>query len=193
MLAGPWRESQTKSVDLQDSDPDVFAIFALFIHTGKIFSTRPGDVEVYADGSRRDWEWARLAKAWVLGDRLRATAFKDGMADAICDKMVLDRKWPITLHQIIYPGSTPAAKGIRRLCVDIAATKWDARTLKTTMRSEEWNEFFEDVAVRLLQMREQGKENEVVFKAPGCTYHEHVGEGTKCWRSMEFLWTAPRS
>lgn len=190
MLSGPWREARSKSVNLTEDDPDIFAIFALFIHTGKIFSTRDGDIEIYPDGSRRDKEWARLARAWVLGDKLQATAFKEAIADAICDKVVLDRKWPLTLHQIIYSSTTPAVKGVRRLCVDIAVAKWDARTLKCTMRDEEWSEFFEDVAVRLLALRKRGEKcesAEIEFGEPGCRYHAHVAEGTACWSSMEFL------
>lgn len=191
MLSGPWRETQNNTVALTDDDPDVFYIFALFIHHGKIFSTRADDVEVYPDGSRRDREWARLARAWVLGDKLQATAFKDAVADAICDKMALDRKWPITLHQIIYAASTAMARRIRRLCVDIAVTKWDARTLQSTLRDDAWAEFFEEVAMRLMVMRarksEGLKESEIDFERPACLYHEHVAEGKACWKTMDFL------
>ena len=187
MVAGPWREAYSKTVNLAEDDPDIFSIFALFIHTGKIFSTRDGDIEIYEDGSRRDKEWARLARAWVLGDKLQATAFKDALADAICDKIVLDRKWPLTLHQIIYPRTTPAAKGIRGLCVDVAVAKWDVRALKFTMRDEEWSEFFEDAAVRLLAMRKQSEGEEIEFGEPGCRYHGHAVESTACWKGMEFL------
>lgn len=186
MLGGPWHESQTRTVTLEDDDPDVFSIFALFIYTGKIFSARANDVEVYLDGSRRDKEWVRLARAWILGDKLQSTSFRDAVSDAMCDKIVRDKKWPITLHQIIYAETTPVARGIRRLCVDIAVAKWDARTLRGTLRDESWSEFFEDVSVRLMGMREE-RRNKIDFKRQACTYHEHVAAGTGCWKGMEFL------
>lgn len=191
MLSGPWQESRNKTVALGDDDPNIFSIFALFVHCGKIFSARANDVNVYPDGSRRDREWARLARAWVLGDKLQATAFKDAVADAICDKMVLDQRWPITLHQIIYAESTPMARRIRRLCVDIAVTKWNARTLQGTLRDDAWAEFFEDVAMRLMVMRarkhEGLEESRSNFDQPGCLYHEHVAEGKACWKTMDFF------
>ena len=172
---------------MADDDPDIFTIFACFIYSGKILSTRQNDVEVYPDGSRRDREWARLGKAWVLGDKLQATVFKDAVADAICEKVAQERKWPTTLHQIIYPQTTPAARDIRRLCVDIAVSKWAKRTLARTMRNQSWSDFFEDVKVRSLEMQKGEKRSDVDFGRPGCRYHEHVAEATKCWRDMRFL------
>ena len=190
MLARPWRETQTRIVNLPEDDPDLFKIFALFIYTGKIFSPRPNDIEVYPDNSRRDLEWARLAHAWVLGDKVQAMAFKDAITDAICAKIALDRKWPITLHQIIYPGTTAAAEGIRRLCVNIARENWTPLTLKMTLRDEAWSEFFEDLAVVLMEVV-NGRGEKAVAGRPGCVYHEHC-EGTECWMDMEFLWGGGR-
>lgn len=182
MLSGPWRESQTKAVSLTDDDPDVFDVFARFIYTGDIFSSRDGDTEVYPDGSRRDWEWARLARAWVLGDKLQATTFKDAVADAICEKIVRGGKWPTTLHQIIYPNTTASARGIRRLCVDIAVAKWEVNTMKSTLKDEAWCEFFEDVSIRLHMAQKREKAAGIDFERPGCRYHAHVAEGVSCWR-----------
>lgn len=185
MLAGPWLESQTRAT-LPDDDPDVFSLFARFIYTGKICSSQSNDVQVYPDGSRRDLEWPRLARAWILGDKLQSTSFKDAVTDAICENMAREKKWPTTLHQVIYPNTTSAARGIRRLCVEIAVSKWEARTLRATLKDEEWGAFFWDVAVRLMGMREKEKTGKVDFEDAGCRYHAHVAEGTDCWRKVVF-------
>lgn len=162
-----------------DDDPECFEIFARFVYTGRIFCCVDGDT----GDDIGDREWSRLAKCWILGDKLSSTTFKDAISDTICEKFRFTKCSPIDLHQPLYPSSASTAP-IRRLLVDIAVWGWTAETYASRTMHESWNQFFKDLALRLCTVSEQERKDIPPFVNQACKYHEHVAAETPCYRTM---------
>lgn len=118
--------------NLPELDSTLFEIFHLFVIHGQIFSGLDGDYQSsQPDEPFRfvDDEWLRLANAWVLGNFLMSCSFNDAITGAILAKLFEEGKYPVNLHEVIYPKSKKAS-ATRKLLMDIAIHKFQAGDLE---------------------------------------------------------------
>ena len=110
-MAGEWKESAQRTVQLPDVDVEIFALYAHWLYCG----TLP------VIGERRDWtgtmEYLHLAKAYVLGDRLLDTKFQNAVIDAIVEK-----------------SQTAARGGTDRPCLDVIRYTYQSTAESATIR-----------------------------------------------------------
>ena len=167
-------------------DPDAFEIFFCFIYTGRIFCTWDDDFQVsnkFPGANGTDVEWQRLQNAWLIGDKLRSTSFKDAIVDAMIPKVMDTGASPVEMHQHLYPKSS-AASPIRKLLVDIAICGWSGDTMQTRKQISASTTFFFDVAVAMDKIKVSGRQKEAPYsKENTCSYHEH-GEHNPCYKTM---------
>lgn len=97
-----WKEAADGIVNLPDEDSTVFEIFEAFIHSGSVYSQRAGDTFTSVEGETLDHEWTRLADAWLLGETLQASAFKDAVVDACVDKLRQDNSISLRLQRHLW-------------------------------------------------------------------------------------------
>lgn len=172
-----WKENVERVVRLPDCQPAHFQLFFLWLYKRCIFSG--------SDALRGaiDPEWSLLAHAWLLGDYLQATDFKDAITDTLIAKVsdTFLGAWQ-TMHEIIYPRSTHNAP-IRRLIADIAACKWENQDIKTLRVDPEWAEFLPDLSAALAERRGKEFGEDVPWESDRCRYHEHAQAGTPCYSS----------
>ncbi|KAK4920326.1 hypothetical protein LTR49_012108 [Elasticomyces elasticus] len=94
-----WKEAEEGTIYLSDLHPTDFATFANFVYTGRVM-TKSDD---HDEATRSDGEWPRLARAWILGNRLISTSYEDAVLDAVVDKMGPPKYIiPLGFHQNIY-------------------------------------------------------------------------------------------
>lgn len=150
ILSYGFNEDEPQIIILPDVDPDIFQLFANFLRFGKVLSGRHDDLELW--GSHRhyhiDYEWQRLAEAWLLGEKIRSTSFKDAVVDAIALKVDQCHSVPVDMYRLLYTSDIPRYCGIKRLLVDLAVWVWNEETLvseELEAGAERQYEFFEDL------------------------------------------------
>ncbi|KAH7137918.1 hypothetical protein B0J11DRAFT_573932 [Dendryphion nanum] len=113
-LNGNWRESDDKSVPLDDVDPEIFAIYLNSIYHNQL-PVFPASGEVDGGG-----QFETLMKVYVLADKLMDTTTKNTILDAVICR-VRERKIPSPAALTIVYVSTPENDPMRRLVVDVCA------------------------------------------------------------------------
>lgn len=92
-----WKEAEERVIRLPEDSPEYFEAFARFVYTGNIYTHEPSE-------ATRD-EYVRLTGCWALGEKIGSVAFKDAIADAICDTLIATHIFSGTSHERIYPVS----------------------------------------------------------------------------------------
>jgi hypothetical protein len=75
-LNGSWAEADSRVVPLPDDAPPTFAVYRTWLYTGLLACTNGSDSD----------EWELLACAYVLGEKLQDSDFKDTVIDAMVEK-----------------------------------------------------------------------------------------------------------
>lgn len=162
-LGKEWKEGHDNKVHLEEENPEIFKIFQLFLYSGCIYSKKDGDLSDFDEsGHGRDGEWRRLSEAWIFGEVILSTSFKDAVVDAIITKIKLTNQDPTGLHTLIYPVST-SKSGIRTLLVDIAVYSWSDVAFQA-LKSRWPREFFFDVAIAFKKMKNKGWTGEAPYE-----------------------------
>lgn len=84
---------------LPEVEPEIFTIFAGFLSTGRIHlchikqATSP---EAKGSHDNNDWEDV-IAQAWLLGDQLLSSSFKNAVVDKLTDMVSKENKIPKTM------------------------------------------------------------------------------------------------
>jgi hypothetical protein len=119
-LSHEWTESQSRIVNLPTMRAEDFHLYVQCIYTGRLYA-RPSDRKTPFEANHA--EFKRLANAYVLGDYLQDTAFRDTIIDAILECAV---EGPLS---IMYSGcastlylETQEGCPLRKLLIDI--TVW---------------------------------------------------------------------
>lgn len=172
-----WRETEEATVRFPEDDPELFRIFADFVYSGQLDTVRHDDRD---DGF--DDEWKRLGLCWALGEKLLSISFKDAVMDAIVDKIITRRTYPIDLHHTAYSNSSGGNK-MRELLVDVAVWCWKKEDFKDQREKAEGSEFFCDVSMRFCEMKGRVKKATRPWIDAGCQYHEHEGS-EQCYKDM---------
>lgn len=179
-LRNDWRESQQRVIRLPEASPDLFEIFAIFVSSGKIHSSKANEVITIDELNSKDEEWVRLRDSWMLGDVLQSISFKDAITDAIIQKIQESERSPAGMQRTVY-ARTVQDNGLRRLLVDIAPFRWKKETFKTRCNANgALEDFYRDVCARLIE--KQNGETDPLENA-GCRYHDH-GTEKPCYKTM---------
>lgn len=78
-----WKESAEGIVRLPVHSPAAFRMFLAFLYTGHVHSIFTSDSP--SDGDNQEWNY--LEEAWLLGEHLMSTSFKDAIVDTIVLKL----------------------------------------------------------------------------------------------------------
>ena len=169
-------------VRLPGDNPEIFQIFAEFLYDGRIHSTKATDKVPDAEHPGRvDAEWERLARCWILGDKLNCVWFQDASIDAIVQKIMETDRVPKNLHTLVYSHTT-GDNPLKQLVVDIAAWRY-SRDDFLNLDSDcdlELSRFFCDTIARLhkrCNMRKStttpGPGDEPWYESGSDPYHLH--------------------
>ncbi|KAK3619784.1 hypothetical protein LTR56_023798 [Elasticomyces elasticus] len=176
-----WREGQERAVSLPEDKPGHFEIFFNFLNGGQIFSSKEGD---HDPEQNTDLEWSRLIWCWILGQKLLSVTFKDAILDAIVAKMQDQGRYSKALYMQPFDYSTPS-QSLRKLLSDIVVYKWvPLDWTYNTPDIAKYPEHLLDVAMALDAVKWQGRDASPPWANNDCTYHEHVADGTPCYKTL---------
>lgn len=183
-LNGNWAESKDRKMSLPEGNPESFAILVQFLYSGRIYSARDGDITTNKDGKVSDKEWTRLVEAWIMGQSLLSTTFRDAVADAMVTRINECDHCPTMLHTIVYKtGREDSA--MRKLLVDVAVWQWPDAVFQSKPLEAGSEGFWRDIAIALSKIRCSGRQGVDPLKDPGFRYHDHVAEKDKpCYKTM---------
>lgn len=185
MLAHNWKESTDRIVLLPYDDPIIFNIYVQWKYKGKILSATADQ-----DDENQE-EWLRLVQAYVLGDKLQDAAFKDAVLDSIIAKSNVAvngfHYFPIqNITTFIYANTVPKSP-LRRLIVDQHVYHGQATWMENASVDDLDKEFLFDLSIAFLENRPQPLGLAPDKFGVTCMYHEHDGDGSKCYKTKKLL------
>ncbi|KAK4952681.1 hypothetical protein LTR10_009487 [Elasticomyces elasticus] len=174
-----WKEGQERSVSLPEDHAKYFEIFFHFLNSGRVFSDR----DDYNTETKVDYEWFQLINCWALGHKLLSTSFRDAVLDAITTKMMDDNRWCLDLYRESFKKSTPSPK-FRCLLADIVVYMYTDEDWKDCEDIVKFPEHLLDVAKAFDKIKVSGRSATAPWTNNDCTYHEHVADGTPCYKTL---------
>jgi hypothetical protein len=193
-LKKEWKESDDRAINLPDADHKTFTIWVKWVYTGRLFLKKEDDLVTCEGGDTGDvtdkkWldvdneEWLRWGKAYLLGDYLQDTDFKDAVIDSMIAGLLETGYYPYTLASYIYPCSAKTSAH-RKLAVDVFVFYWTRTDLG---EHDQPKEFLLD-ALRFIGpgleagiVGVEGIEN--LFDVNNtCNYHDH-GLDKPCYKT----------
>lgn len=179
-LKKEWAEGENRQIHLRDTDPDVFAVWAKWLYTGRLCYLRA----VY-EGQNKSFfeEFDDWTDIYVLGDYLQDMDFKDAALDAHIEGMLEYDKYIFKLPKWIYE-YTKKGSPHRKLAVDMYCQAWKRDDY--TRDDDIPPEFFHDVVISIGPRLSSGIEQwniEYLFRNEDlCKYHEH-GSEKPCYKT----------
>lgn len=166
-LRGDWKEAQERTIPLPEDDPNIFSVYQRWLYAGLIH-TRPNST-----ASKTDDEYSMLVKAYILGEKIMDSNFKDSIADAIVEKLRLTHKFDTGLTDLVYNNTLPASL-LRRLWLDayynFGAPEWlNASLVGDTINAE----FMVEFSRYQMQYRASSGAFGPDAMFASCTYHGH--------------------
>lgn len=125
-------------------------------------------------------------KCWVLGQKLLSTSFKDAIIDAVAAKVDELGRGCVDLCRIPFNESTPSL-ALRRLLADVVVYTWKLESLEGHDGTAllKFPEHLLDVARALNKVKMCALVGRTSPMAKSdCTYHEHVVDGTPCYKTL---------
>lgn len=186
-----WKEAKENIVRLPEESSEDFQVFVTFLNTGVIHINHfKGTDEGQAEGGdTSEEEWDSIAHAWLLGDRIHSTSFKDAIVDKVISLVRDHGKTPASMHRAICKGSVYKS-GMRSLLADIAVHGWSKKMMVAQPDDPECAGFFKEIAAEALERTMLARRDETLDIAPyiqlgiECHYHDHDGEGKSCYKTM---------
>jgi hypothetical protein len=173
-----WKETDQRSIRLEEDEPETVQLYIqwLYYRVLPVACSLPGDEE-----------YALLAKAFVLGDRLRDVDF----ANAVMDAMVEKCQTPASDGKIWYPeadvvkyvyDNTPDSSPVRRFFVDVISHNERGGWLGSKVDLPK--DFLYDLSSALLTF-ELDRANQAGNPSTGgnlirCGYHQHDMDTKVC-------------
>ncbi|GAB7335170.1 hypothetical protein MBLNU13_g07000t3 [Cladosporium sp. NU13] len=166
-LRGEWKEAQERTIPLPEDDPNIFSVYQRWLYDGLIH-TRPNSTP-----SKTDDEYSMLVNAYILGEKIMDSNFKDSVADAIVEKLRLTHRFDTSLTNLIFDNTLPASP-LRRLWLDAYYNFGRPEWLNASLVGDAINsEFMIEFSRYQMQFRACSGAFGPDAMFASCTYHGH--------------------
>lgn len=167
-----WTETQTKTVSLGETSPEIFATNAHWVYTSQLdmdMLVKPGEEISHLD----------LAKLWIFADMILDAVLCDRVTEAIIDRAINRNRYPSASSLNHIYSNTTACSKLRTLSIDICT----ALTTEEGFAREQGNlpkEFMYELSRRYLFGESRPNRKSLEEKEKVCErYHVHK-EGESC-------------
>ncbi|QDS75897.1 hypothetical protein FKW77_002473 [Venturia effusa] len=144
-LSKEWKESQERVVKLPEQYPEAFDIYVRWIYSGKLLISRIDLTEI----SDFVILTSNLSRAYILGDVLQDTDFKDAIIDSYFD-IKKSAKWIPTSGVKFIFDNTSKKSSLRRMLVDWVVTNLNLAQLCDERHATYTTvEFYQSVMLRV--------------------------------------------
>ena len=184
-----WECGRTRTITLDDQDPDIFAIFASWLLNGDL-SKASSFVELASEGDARETSlrqrWTQLCQCYVLGDFLQAPDFKN----TVIDHLLLNKRLqaeetnkisgtrPMDI-KMVWANTIPGSP-LRQMILDHSVSNGKGQSLATQAPCVEFHEYFCELASLFQEKRSQGRGSVKPWEKDICCYHEHPEGWRQC-------------
>ncbi|KAF2496919.1 hypothetical protein BU16DRAFT_507616 [Lophium mytilinum] len=206
-MNGAWAEAESRIVPLPDDAPSTFALYRTWLYTGLLASK--------SDSSSDEWEL--LACAYVLGEKLQDSDFKDTVIDAMIEnpstttadgpsspettdaeateleEMEFFKRNPAVLIYIYE--NTPPSAPVRRLLVDHYRAAGKPDWISAEKRELLPDDFLYALSFQFMTLKAREEEGQrrpawapYQWDDGTCVYHEHGGK--MCYKRRKHPWVA---
>lgn len=180
-----WKESQERTISFPDDDAEVFSLFQEWLYTHRL------DTDVTTSKSRSIERYALLVRAYILGDKLGVTDFKDCVIDVIILNLSYSRLFDSHLAHFVYE-NTMEDSPLRKLWQDIYVWAgnplWQEEKHLGRVANAEFTLDLSRYRMRMWYGPGSDKPQSPPYEGPalgGCTYHVHEPT-TQCYRRRLF-------
>jgi BTB/POZ domain len=168
---GDWKEAQDRVIPLPEDDPHVVLTYIHWLYTGVFFTREDVELEV---------EWERLTSAYIFGDKVQDGDYKDATIDALTQKILDEKSYPIHKTRQIYE-NTVSGDSARRLWVDWFVYASHGEWMDQAKRNYYTEDFLFDLAQALMKTN---RAKRAPYEDNTCVYHVH---GQKpCYKNRSF-------
>ncbi|KAF2263549.1 hypothetical protein CC78DRAFT_518474 [Lojkania enalia] len=180
-LRGTWKESLSKSINLPEDSPEIFALYVHLLYTNSIPIKTEAPEDVTEIQTYVDTQYETLASLYILAEKLQDTTTKDILTDTILS-LSREKQHDGTRYypgekviNIIYEGTVKecgARRMVRDFYAEYAGEEWFPEQVEGLPKEFLWD------LVRVL-VRRKGKGGSGVGSTAICDagrYHEKVGE-----------------
>jgi hypothetical protein len=188
-FAGGWKEAKENVISFPEESPEAFQVFMTFLDTGVIHLNhfKSNDLTITQEAEHDhaiDEQWNQITQAWLLGEHLFCSSFKDALIDKMLHTLQTTAEIPKTMFPKIIAGSV-ARSGMRDLLVDIAAYHLFAADLEAQPDNDaSCAAYWKQVAIayrhRITNPSLSAPYDQVDVE---CRYHDH-GENKPCYKVM---------
>ncbi|KAK5133256.1 hypothetical protein LTR08_007990 [Meristemomyces frigidus] len=166
-----WRQGCKRVVDLPDHNCEIFNLYVNWLYSGRLPVQHIEESNLM---NNNDKQYHNLFKAYVLGDALLDSDFKDAVVDAIVNEMHIQHQgnvyfFPVRQIRTFLYNSTTSASKLRQLLVQRIARSSNGSEL---LKEDDDPAFLLDFA-RAAMHKDKDKETTISATAR-CAFHEHA-------------------
>ncbi|KAK3615783.1 hypothetical protein LTR22_027303 [Elasticomyces elasticus] len=152
-----WTEGRSGQVMMPEDEPDIIRLYVQYLYTSKIYLERT-TTSANLKSSDNLPEYIVLAKAYVFGERIQDSEFKNSVVNAIlarASEIIEGKHWyPITSAvDTIYKGTTTGSLG-RQLMVEVHVLRGGANFISDDQEMNN-KDFLADLARAMLRAARQ--------------------------------------
>lgn len=173
-----WTGDNDRILELPDDKPGSIEVYLVWLYSNRIFKKPEGEVNKDS-GVRFD----RLIDAYIFGDKIQDSDFKDAIIDALIERDIEDITFFIDARKIWE--STPPGALIRRYMVDIFVWEGVEDWLGDDVMSYLNQDFLVELGRALYKRIISPKDYTGVapYVRDSCLYHEHISKGEPCYKA----------
>ncbi|XTI83318.1 hypothetical protein V2W45_1464624 [Cenococcum geophilum] len=173
-----WTGDNDRILKLPDDKPENIKVYVAWLYSNRIFTKPEGEVD-----KTSTVEYDGLFGAYVFGDKIQDSDFKDAIIDAIIEGSEEDDSYSINSREIWE--YTPPGALIRRLMVDAYVWVGGEAWLEDDVVPDLNQDFLVELGRALYKKIESPEDYTGVapFVRDSCLYHEHTSKGEPCYKA----------
>lgn len=175
-----WKEGVERVIPLPDDHPDVFTLYQHWLYNDAVDFHKSGLSVDPTD------QFEVLVKAYIFGDKIMDVDFRDGVLDAIVEKLRVHERFDLRLTTLVYDNTLPQSQ-LRRLWIHVYYFAGKANWLDEEYAGRPLHPEFVMDFCRFQALRRTGL-GTLENMGGVCNFHEHGDR--RCYRDKA-RWTLP--
>lgn len=167
-----WKEGQEAAVDLPDTRPYDFEIWAKFLYTGRVYMGKDEAIINKREEMFEElWTWRNL---YALGGFLQDNDFQYALIDTMVDWIAVSSMYPVDLAAYIYP-HTKRDSSHRIFAIDVCLEVWPRADFREgdVQPAEFLTDVFKSLGPHLNNSLGKASMKDWALKIGDCNYHDH--------------------
>lgn len=170
-----WTGDNDRILELPDNEPESIKVYVAWLYSHRIFTKPKGEVS-----RELGVEFDGLIDAYIFGDMIQDSDFKDAIIDALTERSKEGEKYIMNARKIWE--STPPGALIRRYVMDTYVWEGNEGWLEDDAVPDVNQDFLLELG-RALYKRVRSPRDYAPFVRNSCLYHEHTSKREPCYKA----------